>query len=290
MHAAGRRGEVTVAPSPAALQPSRAVPSPGPRFRVPHPTPPPGRPSLPTFGSSSVSAVALCSSAVAFHRASLDGFVRFPPSPTPRPAAAAAAAAAVCSLSMNFTARTAEKDRSCVRTYVRTSGRVRDGDVRMCEGTCKAQRLGTRGFVAHVASVVLLRSGGRIRGIYARSAGQAARSRCQWIQPSICARAVLCKRKCTLPRPMIGAKTRGREHLLPIMSPCSAYSGAATTLLMIALLSGCSLDLSRSSVRLLARKACLCVCSFWGLRRSGVRIKLFLRAGNPRPCLVHLEN
>jgi hypothetical protein len=58
--------------------------------------------------------------------------------------------------------RVQENDRSCVRadTCVR-----RSGDVRMCDGTCKAQRIGTYEHegVAYVASVVHLRSGGRAR-------------------------------------------------------------------------------------------------------------------------------
>jgi hypothetical protein len=72
---------------------SQAVPSRAlqlSQFPVSHP-----RPSLPTFGASSVSVALLPSpSAVAFRGASLDGFVRFP-SPSPRPPA-------VYSTSMGF--------------------------------------------------------------------------------------------------------------------------------------------------------------------------------------------
>lgn len=75
----------------------------------------------------------------------------------------------------------------------------------MCDGTCKAQRIGTYEHegVAYVVSVVLLRSGGR--------AGLDGS-----IHPY-----VLCKRK---GYPPYHWSKNGGEHLLPIMSPCSAYS------------------------------------------------------------------
>jgi hypothetical protein len=242
MYAAGRRGDVSVVPSPAALQPSRAEPR-APAFPIPR-FPPPAEPAH-------VRGVVRfrCSASFSLRRRvpwRIAGWI------CPLPISQSQATCCIQYFHGSrprISRRVQENDRSCVRadTCVR-----RSGDVRMCDGTCKAQRIGT-----YVVSVVHLRSGGRAR----------ARVIASSMDPSI----HMCCASAKVTPPIIGAKTGAS-----ISSPSCLH--------VLPIRSGAALD--RPCCRDVRSLVCQVTCSesmpapFGGLRRAGVRIKLFLRARN----------